>query len=372
VETVYVSARQMYLHDRVAAVSERVAQVVNGQPLQVLEHGRRFLKVKTEKNEIGWIEQRAVIDSKTYDAFVQLAKAHKEDPAAATATLRDDLYMHILPGRKTDNFYLMAGNTKVQLLARATVPRVPPHGSAPTLKADSAKSAPTGKTAPPAAGKPAQPAPAVQPAAPPPIMEDWWLARDSQGRTGWLLGNRLDVDGPEEMAQYGEGQRFIGAWVLTKITDPGADTPNHQVSEYLTVTAPLSSGLLFDFDQVRVFTWSARHHRYETGFMLHPIQGFLPVRVGSQAPSQQAGKGRAPLPGSVPTFSFTIASGGNIATDPATGISRPASPRTINYQMIDTRVQRIGPDLAPIPIIHEKSADKKGKDQKGAKKGKKK
>jgi len=373
VETVYVSARQMYLHDRVAAVSARVAQVVNGQQLQVLEHGKRFLKVKTEKNEIGWIEQRAVIDSATYDAFAQLAKVHKDDPAAATAILRDDLYMHILPGRKTDNFYLLAGNTKVQLLARATVPRVPPHGSAaPTFKADSAKTAPKGKTAPSEAGKTAPPAPVVQPEAPPPIMEDWWLSRDSQGHTGWLLGNRLDVDVPEEIAQYGEGQRFIGAWVLTRITDPAADTPNHQVPEYLTVTAPLSSGLPFDFDQVRVFTWSARHHRYETAFMLHPIQGFLPVRIGSQAANQSAGKGRAAQLGSVPTFSFTIAAGGNIATDPATGISRPASPRTINYEMIDTRVLRIGPDLAPIPIVHQKSAEKKGKDQKGAKKGKKK
>jgi hypothetical protein len=161
--------------------------------------------------------------------------------------------------------------------------------------------------------------------------------------------------------------------MLTKVTDQGADTPNHQVPEYLTVTAPLSSGLPFDFDQVRVFTWSSKHHRYETAFMLHPIQGFLPVRAGMQAQIQPSGKGasRAPAAGSVPTFSFILASDGNLSIDPATGISRPAHPRTINYQMVDTRVMRVGPDLAPIPIVHEKSAEKKAKDQKAAKKKRK-
>ena len=378
-ETVYVSARQMYLHDRVAAVSARVATVVNGQPLQILEHNRRFLKVKTEKNEIGWIEERAVIDAKTYQAFIQLASDHKEDSVAATAILRDDLYMHAVPGRMTDHFYLLAGNTKVQLLERGSVPKVSgqsparPTAPAPAQRGKTSQAAPASSQAAARAAVHSEPVP-IQPEAPPPDMEDWWLARDSQGHTGWLLSSRLDVEVPDEVGQYGEGQRFVGAWVLTKVTDPEATTPDHQVPEYLTVTSPLKSGLPFDFDQVRVFTWSLHHHRYETAFRLHPIQGFLPVRVSTQPISQPSGKNsRQAMPvGSAPSFSFLIASGPDLKTDPATGITRPASPRIINYQMIDTQVKRIGPDLAPIPITH--TADEKGKAAKqgNAKKGKKK
>jgi hypothetical protein len=359
-DTVYVSARQMYLHDRVAAVSNRVAQVANGQPLEVLEHGRRFLKVKTGKNEIGWIEEHAVIDAKTYDAFVQLAGRHKEDPVVSSATLRDDIYLHLLPGRDTERFYLLAGSAKVQLLARASVPKTATPGFGPAPKPAAPKPPQTGKSPAPippasqkASGKNSQPAVRqsaaaraapipVLPAPEPPVMEDWWLVRDGEGHTGWLLAGHLDVDVPDEIASYAEGQRIVGAYVLTKVADPEASTPGHQVPEYVTVLSPPVSGLPFDFDQVRVFTWSVRHHHYETAFRLHPIQGFLPVRTGFQ-----------PGPASsVPVFSFQIASGANLAVDAATGVTRPASPRTITYLMKDTQVRRTGPDLAPIPVSH--------------------
>jgi hypothetical protein len=90
----------------------------------------------------------------------------------------------------------------------------------------------------------------------------------------------------------------------------------------------------------------------------------LPVRVSSQVASQSSGRGTPG--GSVPVFSFQIAGGQDITTDPTTGVTRPVSPRTISYQMIDTQVKRIGPDLAPIPITHT-AGDKKSKDQKPAK-----
>jgi hypothetical protein len=347
--------------------------VTNGQALEVLERGRRFLKVKTQKNEVGWIEDHAVIDGSTYNDFIQLAQQHKSDPVVATAVVRDDVFLHLSPGRATQRFILLPANAKVQLLVRASVPKTAP-GARPVHKAiittpPVVANSTVGKpAAPPAPTKAAPPAPikvddpvAKPPAGPetgaaePPVMEDWWLVRDGQGRLGWLLAGRMDVDVPDSVGQYAEGQRIVGAYVLTTIRDENSSAPNHDVPEYVMVLEPPKNGLPYDFDQVRVFTWSVKRHRYETAFRLHPIQGFLPVTI-NQVPI----KG-----GNAPGFSFLLGNGGDVSVDADTGITKPASPRTINYEMIDTVVKRVGPDVAQIPAMH--GAD----DKKDTKTGKK-
>lgn len=367
-ETVWVSARQASLRDRVAAVSNRVAQVENGEQLKVLEHGRRFLKVITPKNETGWIEERAVVDVKTHEAFERLVKDHAQDPVVAVATLRDDVYLHLSPGRKAERFFLLAGNAKVQLLARTSVVKGAPgaqaaHKAAPVAAVNAQTPAPAAgaKSSAATPGKEAnkQTAGPESMIAEPPPMEDWWLVRDGQGHAGWLMASRVDVDVPDEIGAYAEGQRIVGAYVLAKVTDPESTTPDHQVPEYVTALSTPKSGLAYDFDQVRVFTWSVKHHRYETAFRLHPIEGYLPMKAGTEAVNG----------GNAAIFSFLIADGTDKTTDPRTGTIRPARTRTVRFELDDTRVKRIGPDMTPIPVTHtSEDKPKKGKAQKKGRK----
>ena len=356
---VYVSARQVYLHDRVAAVSNRVGLVTNGEALQVLEHGKRFVKVRTPKGEVGWLEEHAIIDDKLYAQFQDLAKKHAEDPIEANGELRDDLYLHVLPGRETPHFLLVPGNAKVQLLQRGTIAKTPAPGALPVAKEKPGKSA---ETAP-------EPVP----------MEDWWLVRDSAGHTGWLLANRLDVDVPDEVGQYAEGQRMVAAYPIAKVIDDGSGRESHredkpgkkakgekargsanpdstpdsdsaadaagskEVTEYVTVLAPPRGGLPYDFDQVRVFTWSLNHHRYETAYRLHGIHGYLPVKISQENVNGQT----------EPVFSFQIASGPNVSIDPESGMTRPVTPRTIAYRLEGNLVKRTGADQGPIILTHD-------------------
>ncbi len=142
-EYVYVWARESWLRDRVAVVSNRVAEVTNGERLQVVEHGRRFLKVKTDKGEVGWIEDHFVIDQDIYDKFAQMQKDNAAAPVIGTAVLRDDYWLRDAPGRTSDRFLLLPENDKLQLLMRASVRKPqPPPQPIPLPQAGAAKEKP--------------------------------------------------------------------------------------------------------------------------------------------------------------------------------------------------------------------------------------
>jgi hypothetical protein len=327
---VYVSARgPLYLRDRVAPVSNHTAQVVNGERLQVLEHARRFLKVQTAQGAVGWIEAPAVIDQKVYDGFVSLQKDHAQDPVIAHAILRDPMYMHLAPGVKSEHFYLIPADTKLEMLARVSSPRNTGTSTALLPKAPAAAT-PHALTTP-RAKRGADEGEGPQVPMPPVPMDDWWLVRDATGRTGWMLGRRFDLDVPDEVAQYAEGQRMVAAYVLRTVPDTGPDGVPRQVPEYLTVLTPYKDGLPYDFDQVRVFTWDSKRHHYGTAFRQRDLVGYFPVTVEEQGSGGRPG----------PEFSLRVAADNALTVDPATGAAHPVQLEVLTYRMEGNMVRSV-------------------------------
>jgi len=359
---VYVTAQQAYLVDRVAAVSNRVGNVSNGEKLVVLDRARHWVKVKTPQGQVGFIKEKDVATQETYEQFDGITKEHEKDPAIGTGTVRDQANLHLAPGRDTAHFFLLAEGDKVKLLSRATLPKVAP-GSVAAAK-------PAAKVEPAKAGAKGAAADAAAP--PPPAMEDWWLVRDTKGHTGWLLSRMMEVDAPETLLRYAEGQRIVGAYVLEHLNDPESGQlrdgqPDPDIPVYVTVLSPYKAGLPYDFDQVRVFTWNLKKHRYETAFREKNIEGYLPVTVKQMTdPYGHAPNSAVPLPAF--TYRVLAAEAPQPVPDAVTGIVKPGKLVEKTYRLEGNITRRIlapgtqpPAEAHPMPEPEKKGAKKKGK-----------
>jgi SH3-like domain-containing protein len=290
-EVAYVSAPQASLRDQVAAVYNRTGTVKNGERVEILDREKRFARVRTTSGLEGWIEQRYLVDQKTYDGLEKLTRDHQNDAVQAPGILRNETNLHITPGRDTEHLYQLSSGAKVSILRRDT--------------ADKQLA-----TVPAAVARPSSRPGAKVPAGP--ALEDWWLVRDAQGRAGWILSRMVDVDVPLDIAQYAEGQRFVAFFVLNEVEDHDAQGQNAKprdqqpgskaasksgassgtasgttsgtgkVPQYLCILTEPRDGLPYDYDQVRVFTWNVKRHRYETAYREHGLSGVLPVTVSKE------------------------------------------------------------------------------------------
>lgn len=253
-EVNYVSAPQAALRDQVATIYNRVGTVKNGERVDVLEHEKRFARVRTAAGLEGWIEDRYLVSQRIYDQVQQLIQENVSDPVQAPATLRNDTNLHVTPGRDTEHLYQLSAGAKVSVLMRATAEKQ--------------------------TGVVVEAKPGTKEASP--ILEDWWLVRDPQNRVGWVLARMVDEDVPLDIAEYAEGQRFVAFFVLDQVRDESKQGTDKNVPQYLCALTQPRDGEPFDFDQIRVFTWNVRKHRYETAYREHGLNGVLPLTVTAE------------------------------------------------------------------------------------------
>lgn len=359
----YVSAPETSLRDRVATMYNKIGTVHNGDRLEVLEKQRRFLRVRTDGGQEGWIEERSLVPQGVYDAFQKLQQDSASQPVQAHGTTRAELNMHDTPSREGDHLYQLKDGEKVDILKRATAqknaPKPPashapqsgrnvaqpskqpaapagtssnqpsPAAAAPPPAQTPLASAPQPGQGPPASaakpGKAPQAAGKAKEAEPPkPIMEDWYLVRNSSGRVGWVLLRMVDLDVPLEVAQYAEGQRIMGYFVLNTVPDG-----DKQVSQYLVLLNEPKDGLPWDFNQIRIFTWGRVRHRYETAYRERNLEGYFPVKTGQQMFGKE---------GDLPTFTIRK--------------------ETDDGQMVDITYKLNGPIVRRVLTPEEEAAEK--------------
>jgi uncharacterized protein YgiM (DUF1202 family) len=283
----YAGPASLNIRQDIALQSPVVATVAHGEPLEILQRRRRFVKVRTSRHAEGWTDERLLLSPEEVANLGKLSEQTKSAPSQGVATTYETINIHTAPDRQSPSFLQVKEGEKVDVIGRRVAPRVAPTPSRPpppaaktrTKKSKKAKLVVPPPPMPPGPKPPsdwvelsklgATPTPASEPAPVP--MDDWSLVRNSAGQSGWVLTRRLTMAIPDEVAQYAEGRRITSYFPL-------GETHDGKVVKPTWLWTTVEHGLQpHDFDSFRVFVWSLRHHRYETGHIERNLKGFFPV-----------------------------------------------------------------------------------------------
>lgn len=273
------------LRKDIDAKSAAVGTAHHGERLEIMAKHRRWYRVRTQKGVEGWTDDRDLLDTGQMNRLRDLAKETAGLPSQGVATTFETLNLHTEPNRLSPSFLQVKEGEKFdviahRVLARAALPKrelvVPKPKVRPEKKVK--------KSSVPPPPEPAAPAPptdwvalskersrAPEEEMPEAAKDDWTLIRTHDGQSGWVLTGRIYLAIPDEVAQYAEGHRITSYFSLGKVKD------GDEKKDIWLWTTSVGLGEDHDFDGYRVFTWSLRHHRYETAFIQRREVGFFPV-----------------------------------------------------------------------------------------------
>ena len=284
------------LHQDIDAKSPAVAVARHADKLDIIGQRRRsWYKVRDAKGREGWVGNRDLLDGAQMKRLLALSAEAESMPSQGTASTFSAVNVHIEPGRQATSFVQVKEHEQFEVIGHKVAARVPlpvRQLIAPKPKAEKkgAKKGQKGESAndlqpPPAPAAPSPPADwaglsqqgsaSAEPAPANPVnplpKDDWTLIRTRGGQSGWVLTSAIYLQIPDEVAQYAEGHRITSYFSIGKIVDGGESK-----DIWLWTTAE-RLGLDYDFDGYRVFSWSRRHHRYETSYIQRRERGFFPV-----------------------------------------------------------------------------------------------
>jgi len=290
----FVGPASLKIRDDIPLQSSTVTTLKHGDRLEILQTRRRFLRVRTPSGAEGWTDERQLLAAGDMDSLRELNKHAAKLPSQGVATTYAPLNIHTQPVLSSPSFLQLKENEKFHVLQSIVLPRsdaprkslMPPAPRKPKgPPKKEAKKAP--KVPPPPMPKPPAPpadwlelskterdeadAEQLPPQKLAPRTDGWSLIRTPSGQSGWVLTRLVSMAIPDEVAQYAEGKRIVSYFPLGEVQDGDLK------KNIWLWTTTASSKQPWDFDSFRVFVWSLRRHRYETGYIERNLKGYSPV-----------------------------------------------------------------------------------------------
>ena len=241
VEVGYVLPPSVQVVDTPAEVRLAVGTLKSGERVEITKRTRNWAQIRTADNLAGWVENKNLLDSQTYEGGQKLLRELSQIPAQAEGHTSGVVNLRVEPARDATQLAQLPGSLKVQVYGRRLVDRPAPDGQPNATK----------------------------------LRDAWYLIR-SNANAGWVMGRFVALDPPEKLSAYAQGSNLVAWLVLKTIDDGGQPQP-----EYLT--ADRLGTLDADFSHIRVFTWWVKEHKYVTAFVESDLKGYFPIRVAEIA-----------------------------------------------------------------------------------------
>jgi Bacterial SH3 domain len=315
----YAGPLTLNLRKDIPLQSPVVATAKHGERLEIVQHHRRFLKVRTTSGAEGWTEDYLLLTAAEMSGLKDVEKRARALPSQGVASTYDLLNVHTEPNRTSPSFLQIKAGEKFDVVAHIIAPRLPSERKVlirpkpktpPHKRSDSKYALPPPPPAPPLPANWLQlsktPAEVLQEIAEekaehPVPTEDWSLVRNSKGESGWVLSSRVYMAIPDEVAQYAEGHRITSYFPLGDAIPDG-----DQVKHNWLWTTIAGGDRPYDFDSFRVFIWNLRRHRYETAYIQRNVRGYFPVRQQPVELTSSVKARGAPTTATYPGFSVCV------------------------------------------------------------------
>jgi hypothetical protein len=274
----YIGERSAIVWNSLAAVRQPVATLHFGDKVGVVDRRSDQVRVQLAGGQMGWLDARVLMDAALWERSAKLLEATRKMPVQATGRTKVATNVRVEAGRTAPRLFQFGRDVPVTVFGRASAEWAPEEGTSREASGEETKTKHEDwflirGRAPVGAGNRNDSADGAQ-------AGSTEAAAETVEVAGWVVARFIEFDLPDAVKDYtsSSGMRVLAWFELNKV--PEEPRSAAEKPQYLVAGVRGEKDYGCDFNMLRVYTWGAARHRYETAYVESGLCGYLPVRVG--------------------------------------------------------------------------------------------